>query len=82
MIRSGIELDDKWLYILDATPTFVGVMAFAIILPFDLPYAAMFKRGNCRRRDMEVGDAEGRRNNESTDENGKGEDDKLSITAL
>lgn len=82
MIRSGIELDDKWLYILDATPTFVGVMAFAIILPFDMPYAAMAKKGNCRRRDMEVRDAEAHRSNESNYENEKGEDDKLSISAL
>ena len=44
MVRYGIELEDKWLYILDATPTWVGVMALAAVSPFELPYAAMFRR--------------------------------------
>jgi hypothetical protein len=43
-----------WLYIADAAPTFVGVMAFALVLPYELKYIAMFKarrRGEecCRR---------------------------------
>ena len=43
-----------WLYIADAAPTFVGVMAFALVLPYELNYIAMFKarrrgRGRCQR---------------------------------
>jgi hypothetical protein len=32
------------LYIFDAAPIFVGVMAFAILLPYDLRYGGMFRK--------------------------------------
>jgi hypothetical protein len=51
LIRSGEKLDDMWIYIWDATPTFIGIMAFAIILPYDLPFGEtfglVFRGGKC-----------------------------------
>lgn len=43
LVRSGVQLDDIWLYVWDSAPTFIGVMAFAIVLPYELPYGGMFK---------------------------------------
>jgi hypothetical protein len=61
LARSGVQLNEAWLYIFDALPTFIGVLAFAIVLPYDLPHGRMFREGAkrrrrwCRRTDTEDG---------------------------
>jgi hypothetical protein len=57
-VRSGVQLNDIWFYIFDATPTFIAVMAFAIILPYDLPYGGMFKEIGGRRKCQQNDDAD------------------------
>ena len=56
LIRSGEEISDIWLFIGGAAPTFVGVMAFVLVLPYELSYTAAMKsgrRGSCRRTNTE-----------------------------
>jgi hypothetical protein len=59
LLRSGEKVDDVWFYVWDATPTFIGIMALAILLPYDLPYGEtfrlVFRRRSCTsaQTDME-----------------------------
>jgi hypothetical protein len=53
LIRTGVKIDEMWLYIFDTTPMFIGVMAFAIVLPYDIPYARMFKSMSRKAREKE-----------------------------
>ena len=43
--HSAEKLNELWLYLGDAAPTLIGVLAFAFVLPYDLPYRSIFKRG-------------------------------------
>ena len=56
LVRNGQPLNDLWLYVLDGAPTFVSVMAFAVLFPYDLRYRAVFIRDRapkCKRRNAE-----------------------------
>ena len=46
-----MKTDEIWLYVFDATPMFIGVMAFALVLPYDLPYGHTFKLMSRRKRE-------------------------------
>jgi hypothetical protein len=47
LIRNAERLNELWLYFGDVAPTFIGVMAFAFVLPYELPYGSIFKRECC-----------------------------------
>ena len=54
--RKAEELNELWLYLGDATPTFIGVIAFAFVLPYELPYGSIFKgafKRGCTRTNTE-----------------------------
>jgi hypothetical protein len=56
LITPGEELNMLWLYLFDATPTLVGVLAFAYLCPYDLPFAGAFRWGmkkRCSNHDQE-----------------------------
>ncbi len=43
--RRAEELNELWFYLGDAAPTLIGVLAFAFVLPYELPYGSIFKGG-------------------------------------
>jgi hypothetical protein len=49
LITPGEKLNMLWLYLFDATPTFIGIIAFGYLFPYDLPFAAAFRWGTKKR---------------------------------
>lgn len=47
LIRKAERLNELWLYSGDVALTFIGVMAFAFVLPYELPYSSIFKKEGC-----------------------------------
>lgn len=58
MIRTGIKLNEVWLYAFDACPMMMGLMAFIFVLPYDLPYGRMFKLMSRKRREALLAEME------------------------
>jgi len=55
LITPGEKLNMLWLYLFDATPTFIGIVAFGYLFPYDLPFAVAFRWGtkkHCSNRNQ------------------------------
>jgi RTA1 like protein len=52
LVNSNDDINEIWLYIFDAAPTFIAIMTLAIVHPFELPYLDAFRRnpGEARAR--------------------------------
>ena len=53
-------MDDIWLYIFDAMPTWIGTISLAVCLPYDMPFGDMFRmvfrnRKGCKTAETEQG---------------------------